>query len=96
MVTWYPASVQSLLFTAEHLFIQTFWQTVNREWPDIDGLRLDKYHMVRAEPQPLYSGLGAGGSWRTVPGLVGAVHGKATSGAHWKMRSEPSVLFGHP
>lgn len=53
-------SVQSLLFTAEHLFIQTFWQTVNREWPDIDGLRLDKYHMVRAGPQPLYSGLGAG------------------------------------
>lgn len=24
---------QSLLFPAEHLFIQTFWQTVNREWP---------------------------------------------------------------
>ncbi|XP_004314759.2 ribosomal RNA processing protein 1 homolog B isoform X1 [Tursiops truncatus] len=31
---------------AQHLFIQTFWQTVNREWPDIDGLRLDKYHML--------------------------------------------------
>ncbi|KAM9089509.1 ribosomal RNA processing protein 1 homolog B isoform 3-T3 [Megaptera novaeangliae] len=30
----------------EHLFLQTFWQTVNREWPDIDGLRLDKYHML--------------------------------------------------
>ncbi|XP_059956392.1 ribosomal RNA processing protein 1 homolog B isoform X2 [Mesoplodon densirostris] len=31
---------------AQYLFIQTFWQTVNREWPDIDGLRLDKYHML--------------------------------------------------
>ncbi|XP_066891300.1 ribosomal RNA processing protein 1 homolog B isoform X2 [Kogia breviceps] len=31
---------------AQHLFIQTFWQTVNREWPDVDGLRLDKYHML--------------------------------------------------
>ncbi|XP_059777658.1 ribosomal RNA processing protein 1 homolog B isoform X1 [Balaenoptera ricei] len=31
---------------AQHLFLQTFWQTVNREWPDIDGLRLDKYHML--------------------------------------------------
>ncbi|MXQ82260.1 hypothetical protein E5288_WYG011017 [Bos mutus] len=31
---------------AQHLFIQTFWQTVNREWPGIEGLRLDKYHML--------------------------------------------------
>ncbi|XP_055270787.1 ribosomal RNA processing protein 1 homolog B isoform X2 [Moschus berezovskii] len=31
---------------AQHLFIQTFWQTVNREWLGIDGLRLDKYHML--------------------------------------------------
>ncbi|OWK05815.1 hypothetical protein Celaphus_00012849 [Cervus elaphus hippelaphus] len=31
---------------AQHLFIQTFWQTVNREWPGIDGLRLDKFHML--------------------------------------------------
>lgn len=32
---------------AQHLFIQTFWQTVNREWQGIDKLRLDKYYMVR-------------------------------------------------
>ncbi|XP_069422429.1 ribosomal RNA processing protein 1 homolog B isoform X1 [Ovis canadensis] len=31
---------------AQHLFIQTFWQTVNREWPGIERLRLDKYHML--------------------------------------------------
>ncbi|XP_057552111.1 ribosomal RNA processing protein 1 homolog B isoform X2 [Hippopotamus amphibius kiboko] len=31
---------------AQHLFIQTFWQTVNREWPGIDGLRLDKFHRL--------------------------------------------------
>ncbi|XP_065798340.1 ribosomal RNA processing protein 1 homolog B isoform X1 [Muntiacus reevesi] len=31
---------------AQHLFILTFWQTVNREWPGIDGLRLDKFHML--------------------------------------------------
>lgn len=29
-----------------HLFIQTFWQTMNREWNGIDNLRLDKYYMV--------------------------------------------------
>uniref|UniRef100_A0A8C5T4U6 RRP1B protein n=1 Tax=Malurus cyaneus samueli TaxID=2593467 RepID=A0A8C5T4U6_9PASS len=31
---------------ARHLFIQTFWQTMNREWNGIDNLRLDKYYMV--------------------------------------------------
>nr|XP_060496993.1 ribosomal RNA processing protein 1 homolog B [Panthera onca] len=35
-----------LLFTAEHLFIQTFWQTMNREWKGIDRLRLGKYYML--------------------------------------------------
>ncbi|NXS00258.1 RRP1B protein, partial [Oxylabes madagascariensis] len=30
---------------ARHLFIQTFWQTMNREWSGIDNLRLDKYYM---------------------------------------------------
>uniref|UniRef100_A0A672U9H1 Ribosomal RNA processing 1B n=2 Tax=Strigops habroptila TaxID=2489341 RepID=A0A672U9H1_STRHB len=29
-----------------HLFIQTFWQTMNREWNGIDSLRLDKYYML--------------------------------------------------
>ncbi|NXO43336.1 RRP1B protein, partial [Locustella ochotensis] len=31
---------------ARHLFIQTFWQTMNREWTGIDNLRLDKYYML--------------------------------------------------
>ncbi|XP_036024224.1 ribosomal RNA processing protein 1 homolog B isoform X2 [Onychomys torridus] len=31
---------------AQHLFIQTFWQTMNREWQGIDQLRLDKYYML--------------------------------------------------
>ncbi|KFR08467.1 Ribosomal RNA processing protein 1 B, partial [Opisthocomus hoazin] len=31
---------------ARHLFVQTFWQTVNREWNGIDNLRLDKYYML--------------------------------------------------
>ncbi|XP_053420985.1 ribosomal RNA processing protein 1 homolog B isoform X2 [Nycticebus coucang] len=31
---------------AQHLFIQTFWQTMNREWKGIDRLRLDKYYML--------------------------------------------------
>ncbi|XP_042644655.1 ribosomal RNA processing protein 1 homolog B isoform X1 [Tyto alba] len=31
---------------ARHLFIQTFWQTMNREWNGIDNLRLDKYYML--------------------------------------------------
>ncbi|NXV83474.1 RRP1B protein, partial [Atlantisia rogersi] len=31
---------------ARHLFIQTFWQTMNREWNGIDYLRLDKYYML--------------------------------------------------
>ncbi|XP_032248467.1 ribosomal RNA processing protein 1 homolog B isoform X2 [Phoca vitulina] len=30
----------------EHLFIQTFWQTMNREWKGIDRLRLGKYCML--------------------------------------------------
>ncbi|KAM9254178.1 ribosomal RNA processing protein 1 homolog B isoform 1-T1 [Dugong dugon] len=31
---------------AQHLFIQTFWQTMNREWKGIDRLRLDKYQTL--------------------------------------------------
>ncbi|XP_062982638.1 ribosomal RNA processing protein 1 homolog B [Elgaria multicarinata webbii] len=31
---------------ARHLFIQTFWQTMNREWNGIDRLRLDKFYML--------------------------------------------------
>ncbi|XP_061856628.1 ribosomal RNA processing protein 1 homolog B isoform X2 [Colius striatus] len=31
---------------ARNLFIQTFWQTMNREWNGIDHLRLDKYYML--------------------------------------------------
>ncbi|NXX79443.1 RRP1B protein, partial [Urocolius indicus] len=31
---------------ARCLFIQTFWQTMNREWNGIDYLRLDKYYML--------------------------------------------------
>ncbi|NXP10982.1 RRP1B protein, partial [Thinocorus orbignyianus] len=31
---------------ARNLFIQTFWQTMNREWKGIDNLRLDKYYML--------------------------------------------------
>ncbi|NXF37467.1 RRP1B protein, partial [Nyctibius bracteatus] len=31
---------------ARYLFIQTFWQTMNREWNGIDNLRLDKYYML--------------------------------------------------
>uniref|UniRef100_A0A8C3YU09 Ribosomal RNA processing 1B n=1 Tax=Catagonus wagneri TaxID=51154 RepID=A0A8C3YU09_9CETA len=31
---------------AQHLFLQTFWQTVNREWTGIDGRRLDKFCML--------------------------------------------------
>ncbi|XP_012860789.1 ribosomal RNA processing protein 1 homolog A isoform X2 [Echinops telfairi] len=31
---------------AQHLFIQTFWQTMNREWIGIDRLRLDKYYLL--------------------------------------------------
>lgn len=47
------------MFTAEHLFVQTFWQTMNREWKGIDRLRLDKYCMVR--PRPVCPGSSAGG-----------------------------------
>ncbi|XP_041591081.1 ribosomal RNA processing protein 1 homolog A isoform X2 [Vulpes lagopus] len=31
---------------SEHLFLQTFWQTMNREWTGIDRLRLDKFYML--------------------------------------------------
>ncbi|XP_006169504.1 ribosomal RNA processing protein 1 homolog A isoform X2 [Tupaia chinensis] len=31
---------------AQHLFLQTFWQTMNREWAGIDRLRLDKFYML--------------------------------------------------
>ncbi|XP_058588130.1 ribosomal RNA processing protein 1 homolog B isoform X1 [Neofelis nebulosa] len=31
---------------AQHLFIQTFWQTMNREWKGIDRLCLGKYYML--------------------------------------------------
>ncbi|XP_061483520.1 ribosomal RNA processing protein 1 homolog B isoform X2 [Rhineura floridana] len=31
---------------ARHLFIQTFWQTMSREWNGIDRLRLDKFYML--------------------------------------------------
>uniref|UniRef100_A0A673T1D5 Ribosomal RNA processing 1B n=1 Tax=Suricata suricatta TaxID=37032 RepID=A0A673T1D5_SURSU len=31
---------------AQQLFLQTFWQTMNREWKGIDRPRLGKYHML--------------------------------------------------
>ncbi|KAI5941382.1 Ribosomal RNA processing protein 1A [Manis javanica] len=31
---------------AQLLFLQTFWQTMNREWIGIDRLRLDKFYML--------------------------------------------------
>ncbi|KAF6121524.1 ribosomal RNA processing 1B [Phyllostomus discolor] len=31
---------------AQHLFVQTFWQTMNREWTGIDRLRLDKFYTL--------------------------------------------------
>ncbi|KAM5275454.1 ribosomal RNA processing protein 1 homolog B isoform 2-T2 [Hipposideros larvatus] len=31
---------------AQHLFIQTFWQTMNREWTGMDRPRLDRYQML--------------------------------------------------
>ncbi|XP_043927762.1 ribosomal RNA processing protein 1 homolog B [Protopterus annectens] len=31
---------------ARHLFLQTFWQTMCREWNGIDGLRMDKFYML--------------------------------------------------
>ncbi|XP_012882810.1 PREDICTED: ribosomal RNA processing protein 1 homolog A [Dipodomys ordii] len=31
---------------ARHLFLQAFWQTMNREWAGIDRLRLDKFYML--------------------------------------------------
>ncbi|XP_044516854.1 ribosomal RNA processing protein 1 homolog A-like, partial [Gracilinanus agilis] len=30
----------------QYLFVQTFWQTMNREWNGIDRLRLDKFYML--------------------------------------------------
>lgn len=51
---WDPYSVPvvalastRLLHSAERLFLQTFWQTMVREWPGIDRLRLDKFYLVR-------------------------------------------------
>ncbi|XP_004842554.2 ribosomal RNA processing protein 1 homolog A isoform X2 [Heterocephalus glaber] len=31
---------------AQHLFLQTFWQTMTREWAGIDRLRLDKFYLL--------------------------------------------------
>ncbi|KAM6224054.1 ribosomal RNA processing protein 1 homolog A [Rhynchocyon petersi] len=31
---------------SQHLFVQTFWQTMSREWTGIDRLRLDKYYLL--------------------------------------------------
>ncbi|XP_024417765.2 ribosomal RNA processing protein 1 homolog B isoform X2 [Desmodus rotundus] len=31
---------------AQHLFLQTFWQTANREWAGIDRLRLNTYYTL--------------------------------------------------
>ncbi|XP_070263206.1 ribosomal RNA processing protein 1 homolog A [Myotis yumanensis] len=31
---------------AQNLFLQTFWQTMSREWTGIDRLRLDKFYML--------------------------------------------------
>ncbi|XP_023571817.1 ribosomal RNA processing protein 1 homolog B isoform X2 [Octodon degus] len=31
---------------AQHLFVQTFWQTMNREWKEIDKPCLDRYYML--------------------------------------------------
>ncbi|XP_063080684.1 ribosomal RNA processing protein 1 homolog A isoform X2 [Cavia porcellus] len=31
---------------AQRLFLQTFWQTMVREWPGIDRLRLDKFYLL--------------------------------------------------
>ncbi|XP_061215207.1 ribosomal RNA processing protein 1 homolog B [Neopsephotus bourkii] len=44
-------NISQLIHTIENtetrrLFIQTFWQTMNREWNGIDSLRLDKYYML--------------------------------------------------
>ncbi|XP_076975148.1 ribosomal RNA processing protein 1 homolog A isoform X3 [Tamandua tetradactyla] len=41
---------------AQHLFLQTFWQTMCREWMGIDRLRLDKFYMIlKAATQTLGS-----------------------------------------
>uniref|UniRef100_A0A8C5L6W8 Ribosomal RNA processing 1B n=1 Tax=Jaculus jaculus TaxID=51337 RepID=A0A8C5L6W8_JACJA len=34
------------LFPAEHLFVQTFWQAMNREWPGLDKPQLDTFGML--------------------------------------------------
>lgn len=47
-----PPNSSGLVLPPEHLFLQTFWQTMNREWPGIDRLRLDKFYMVRMWPAP--------------------------------------------
>ncbi|KAM8977786.1 uncharacterized protein RCH25_049714 [Pelodytes ibericus] len=31
---------------SQHLFLRTFWQTLNREWNGIDRLRLDKFYTL--------------------------------------------------
>ncbi|XP_007665412.2 ribosomal RNA processing protein 1 homolog B isoform X1 [Ornithorhynchus anatinus] len=31
---------------AQHLFIQTFWQTMNREWDGLERRHLDKFHLL--------------------------------------------------
>ncbi|KAM4889455.1 ribosomal RNA processing protein 1 homolog A [Thomomys bottae] len=31
---------------ARHLFLQAFWQTMNREWAGLDRLRLDKFYLL--------------------------------------------------
>lgn len=36
--------------SSEHLFLQTFWQTLCREWTGLDRLRLDKFYMVSKLP----------------------------------------------
>lgn len=40
--------------SSEHLFLQTFWQTLCREWTGLDRLRLDKFYMV--SKLPVYPG----------------------------------------
>lgn len=55
-----PPNSSGLVPPLEHLFLQTFWQTMNREWPGIDRLRLDKFYMVRMLPTPVKGPHGAG------------------------------------
>ncbi|XP_072470933.1 ribosomal RNA processing protein 1 homolog B isoform X4 [Notamacropus eugenii] len=41
-----PSTVPGTCLVLKHLFIQTFWKTMNREWKGIDQQRLDKYYML--------------------------------------------------